>query len=329
MGNQLGGSGSELIVKVLTFNLGKNKKTIQEWYAEILKEWDIITKKDYDILCLCLQEDWNGAHGQLGEAVGEYLRRNGYTQQMKNIMPGLPDILGNPFSVKLFIYAKSILPLSDIKKEMVCLQKQYYIMCTKATVGISFKFQDFQIIVMSSHFPMKSKQLNLGYTQRVDAINESLQKIHHKLRDQSINNFVGIWGGDLNFRKKTPLDDSGKNMGCDTDQLTSALKCEPKLQYTNRDLYRESPVEFAPTCKMRTCNKDGCPICRKQPGYIHNCYEEESNGSPRIPSNCDRILHTMSGNVTVETLEYDKWVGSKSVMISDHDLVYSKLKIKF
>ena len=50
----------DIRVKVITFNMGENKRTQVEWREEISKCWTLILDRDYDILVVCLQEDWNG-----------------------------------------------------------------------------------------------------------------------------------------------------------------------------------------------------------------------------------------------------------------------------
>src|SRR5665647_3276589 len=100
------GGRATLKTRIITWNLGDNKHTQEEWASEIRKSWDIISKRDYDILGICVQEDWSQKYGKFGESVAAYLK-DGYVMA-SNSLNGPPDITRQHFSVKVYVFIKKV-----------------------------------------------------------------------------------------------------------------------------------------------------------------------------------------------------------------------------
>lgn len=311
----------EFTVKVITLNLGENKLTQDKWYAELATSWDLVTKKDYDILGVCLQEDWNGNYGHFGNAIAAYLV-NEFTV-LSEVVEGPPDITQKHFSVKAFLFLRtSKFPNYQSNKHKICLNTKLGF-CSKGTAGVSFILQNistnepFEFILMSSHFPIDTKVADLGYDKRLEAINTSFYGVYDKLSRNDISKKVSIWAGDLNFRDDTPV--------------SSGVIVPDQLAFAGRSGvfrgFQEVTPMFPATCKLETCHGNDCPVCRSQPGNP-NCYKTKTKKGIRNPSHCDRILYKVEGNVKLIAGDYKSW-GEKSnaVQHSDHNLVYGKFTI--
>ncbi len=317
-------ASTKLRVKILTWNMGDNKKKQEDWLEEIKKSWSIITLKDYDILGLSLQEDWKGTYGKMGEAVEQYLG-NEFTM-VSHAVEGPPDLTKLSFSVRAFLYfRKSIFPTYQVRRNDVCLKRTVY--CSKGTAGLSIIAQApnnkiMQIILMSSHLPIDTKKEDLGYEERVKAVAKTFQEVYDNIVDETVMQRVAFWAGDINFRAGTPTRPGGNPT---PDQLDYTVSVRPASFF--RD-FIEPAVEFPPTCKMKSCDKLGCPACRNRASTSldHTCYVEESKKGHREPSHCDRILYRSDG-VDGEIVEYKSWSGSASLVQSDHAMVVATFEI--
>lgn len=317
-------NSTKLRIKILTWNMGDNKKKQDDWLDEIKKSWSIITAKDYDVLGLSLQEDWKGTYGKMGEAVGQYL--DGEFTMVSHAVEGPPDLTKLSFSVRAFLYfRKSIFPTHQVRKNDVCLKRTVF--CSKGTAGLSIiapapNNQILQIILMSSHLPIDTKKVDLGYEERIKAVAQTFQEVYDNIVDETVQQRVAFWAGDLNFRADTPTRPGGNPT---PDQLDYAVSVRPASFFRE---FIEPAVEFPPTCKMKSCDKLGCPACRNRSGstYMHTCYVDETKSGHREPSHCDRILYRSDG-VDGEIVEYKSWGSGGSVVVSDHNVVLSTFEI--
>lgn len=330
--------GNTISVRTITWNMGENQLSQKEWERAIIKDWPLITDQKYDILILCLQEDWNGPMGRFGNAVENVIASNYDLYQVSSRGP--PDISGKHFAVKLFVFCKkgqfpNLQTPGAIKEDSMCLTKKLGLFCSKATVGLSLMLKkDVQFIALASHFPIKTDQPSLGYAERVRAVQESLNGVYNNLvhsvdgkvdgvdRDKRVKNLVAVWAGDMNFRANMPADNVDAPV---PDQLAYAMSKGVFNSFTE-----VGQVTFPPTCKLKTCKKGQCPTCRARSGEEHSsvCYQTETANGPRPESFCDRILVYSEGkNVTVKTEEYNSWSAAKEVQNSDHNLVYAALTL--
>jgi endonuclease/exonuclease/phosphatase family metal-dependent hydrolase len=324
---QQGGS-ARLKVRVITWNLGDNEKNQQDWNQEVLKSWDLITNRDYDVLCIAVQEDWNNSsrYGKFGEAIYNVLR-DGYVM-FTHAVNGPPGATNHPFSVKAFLYVKKGTSQQYLfDSEDVCLQRTLF--CTKSAAGLSLEFRGFQLIFISAHLPIDTKTNDLGYDKRLDAMYETFIDVYDKLVDTKANQRVAIIAGDLNFRDNTPISPNGTPV---KDQLIYAMESHPRefRAFKEVDL-----AKFPPTCKLRSCTGPSCPACRNASSdkFDPSCYQYQVAGKGigkrdgnREPSHCDRILFH-GDNVTLRTTSYKSWGKADSISHSDHDLVYADLDV--
>lgn len=318
---------SPFVVRTITWNMGENRLSEKEWGRALQNDWQIILDQQYDILLLCLQEDWNGPMGKFGNAVQTLIGFGYNVYQVSSRGP--PDATGKHFAVKLFAFCKKgrfpnlVATEGAVKSESMCLTKKLGVFCSKATVGLSLMVdRNVQLIAMASHLPIRTDQPSLGYTERVWAVRESLDGVYTKLVDRKVKNLVAFWAGDMNFRANTPSDEQG---GIVADQLAYAMSKGIFKGFTE-----VGKVTFPPTCKLQTCKKDSCPRCRAKSGEEHSssCYQTETAHGPRPESYCDRILVYNEGyNVAVKTISYKSCSSAKEVQNSDHNLVYANVVV--
>lgn len=309
---------NSIITRVLTWNLGDNKLTQEQWKAEIAKSWAVVSLKDYDILFLCLQEDSRGKYGKLADAIASFL--DGEYAVYSNSVEGPADITGHGFSVRAYIYAKRTKFSSpSIRKSDICLKRAVF--CTKSSAGVSMivPYNDsiYQITLIASHLPINTGVADLGYKERIAAVQKTFSDVYDKLIDTTVTKRFAVWAGDLNFRDATPFAPKGSPV----DQFAHAVSTHKPEFFRG---FEEPDVEFPPTCKMKTCDGKSCPACRNRSGgqYNETCYITESKKGMRQPSHCDRILFNTE-NLDGEVIEYKSWGGAESIKHSDHNLVYA------
>lgn len=317
--------GLSIRVKILTWNMGDNRKKKEEWADEIKKSWSIITIKDYDVLGLCLQEDNRGQYGKMADAVAEYLQSEFVA--VNHAVEGPPEISKLGFSVRAFLYLRrSMFTNYSVRRNDICLKRTVF--CSKATAAVSviapLDGHVVQIILMSSHLPFDPKRDDLGYPERIKAVGQTFSEVYDNIVDESVSERVAFWAGDLNFRNDAPINAGGNPM---KDQLDYTFSVRPPQFF--RD-FVEPEVEFPPTCKMVTCDRGTCPACRNRSNerYDHTCYAQEvDDGIKRTPSHCDRILYRADG-VEGEIVEYKSWGRAQATQISDHNLVLATFVIQ-
>lgn len=307
---------TSLKIRVISWDLGSVRRTQAEWGQEVAKSWDLVTKRDFDVLAFCVQEDWSGKFGKLGEAIGKKLE-DGYVT-VSNILDGPPDIFRKPFSVKVFVYmkkTKGTAPVYSLAKEDICLSRTVY--CTKAAVGLSLSIFGFQIIVVSAHLPVDPEKEDYGYQSRLRAMDKLFTKVYEKLVDHSVQQRVSIIAGNLNFRDNTPITEGGSDV---EDQLKYAVEGNKKLF---RSFVEGDIKAFPPTCKLRQAKMRAELPCRK--GTINkfdpSCYQNEEK-----PSHCDRILYRLD-NLTGRLISYKSWGTADSIDFSEHNLIYADFEI--
>lgn len=318
---------TKLRVKIITWNLGDNRLTQDEWLSEIKKSWSIIMVRDYDVLGVCLQEDWRGAYGKLADAIALILKDEFIVAS--DSVEGPPEITKLSFSVRAYLYLRKKIFINPIiKTQDTCLSRAVY--CTKSSAGVSTIIpmpggKIIQITLISSHLPINNKKDDLGYAERVVAVKKTFDEVYDKLVDTTVPMRLAFWGGDLNFRDNTPIQAGGPPM---KDQLLYLFSVRPSSFFRE---FEEPAVEFPPTCKMVSCDKKNCPVCRNRSGTTLNptCYVEEGkHGVARVPSHCDRILYRSDG-VDGEIVNYTSWGGSRAIQGSDHNLVTLTVDVMF
>lgn len=283
-------------VRALTFNLGSNKRTKNEWY-DIIKNWNIVQNKDFDILYVSLQEMYNNGtkYGMMGDALAQLLPEYNYNTYSQN---GPPGIMNHPFSVQAHVYTRKYLGSPKILTGKKCHVSKYG-MCTKSTVGIALDFKDHRLICMASHLPIKTKKDDLGYYERLQAVKESISLLKD-LKAHDKQNSV-IWSGDMNFRKDTMVEGEIRD-----DQLTYLMTSTDLLKE-----FSEADITFSPTCKL---HED--MICRNEQNTPESCYNTDTSKGKRSPSYCDRIL---TNNLQVQ--KYYSYTDGVAVNHSDHNMV--------
>jgi len=302
-------------VRFITWNMGDNSKSKQLWLSELTQkpEWASLFDPDTaDVIVLSTQEDHRA--DSLPEALASSLL-SGWNVHT-SIVKGPLDVLKKPFTVKLFVFTRLNRDDYSVREAHVCFQKQLTF-CSKGTAGIALNFADGnQLVLMGSHFPISPKEEDLGYQRRIKAINTSLRNVFDQLALTNRRNVVALWGGDMNFRRNTPVQGVVVE-----DQLSHALSALDSP-------FMEAELMFPPTCKFHACTKKDCPTCRSRSDeeFIEKCYDTH-----REPSHCDRILYYVEGeSVDVTPKAYRSWVtAGTSVEISDHNMVYADFKIDF
>lgn len=316
-------------IRVITWNMGEIRLTIDQWKQELLTNWNFVTKRDFDLLCLCLQEDSRGKYGKLGDAMGSLLQSE-FTM-VSNSVEGPPEVTGQSFSVRAYIFARKTIFINPaIRKNDVCLKRTVY--CTKGTAGVSLIViiggYNVQILLMSSHLPVSTTVEDFGYEERVQAVKKSMESVYDTLVQTPISKRIAFWAGDLNFREQTPV----KAGGVPFDQLEYAKSVRPAKFWRE---FIEPEVAFPPTCKLAICKNKQCPVCRNKSDQAYNkeCYIHESvtvlgKVKEYQPSHCDRI-HFRADDVSGEVVEYRSWSESPVVGESDHNLVLATFSVVF
>lgn len=319
--------GNSLRLRVLTFNLGENKKSKAEWEQEFA-QWPMLTDKQYDLLSVALQEDFATqlAQGKLRQALTEFMAKQGYAEAVK--ASTTPAKINEPFAVKGVtfvrkdIYDSAFLAPNNAREPYVstktlCLGAGLKkVACTKATVGIKTVLggpYSLDYTFLASHMPINTKVDDLGYAERVEAMKQSVAKVVLPLTPATPKNRLLVWAGDLNFR----TDAGGK------DQLTEALRSEQGFGISLRE-DEARLLQMKPTCKMVPCTDQACPICRQRVSESDpTCYQTETKKGQRVPSRCDRVLHAFvprSSASSVTQTAYNAF-SAPAVRISDHNAV--------
>ncbi len=339
-------SKTALKVKIITWNMGDAKLTRDEWQKELIRSWEIISKRDFDILGICLQEDSTGSYGKFGETVADALADE-YTWASNSAMG--PPTVGKTgsFAVKAHLFIKKSKNIQyKVTKADTCLSRTVF--CTKITVGISLQTPGFQFILMSAHLPVDSSRDDLGYAERVKAVNQSFSKVYDKLVgkmvDSGATQRISIFAGDFNFRDNTPITQRGTPV---KDQLAYAMSDNSGDKSVFRGFTESDVTKFPPTYKLRTCVGNNCPACRQESDskFDPTCYQYQQfkRTAPRLgavfrgrnvsknevteePSHVDRILYRVD-NLQAKLNSYKSWGKSEAVQHSSHNLVYADLDI--
>jgi hypothetical protein len=310
--------------------MGKTRKTKEEWVSEMQKTWALatngncsakkpISKWCFDVLAVTVQEDFRGSkYGQFPDAIGIFLGPDEW-EIHSSVVKGPPDILNRPFTVKMYVYVNkaSMVPGTTFTTAGLCLQKQIKMFCSKGTAGVAMNVPNKgQVILMGSHFPIKTDQTDMGV-----AIRKSINGVFNRLRSPQSPNVVAIWGGDMNFRRNTAVTTSANQTIWVNDQLNYARN-QGAFNVNAQQRFEEQPILFPPTCKLHACIKNDCPVCRLETDRS-DAAKEECYDKTRTPSHCDRILFFVSGqNVTLQPKGYKSWADG-SIKFSDHNLVWA------
>ena len=283
-------------IRMITWNMGTNKNTEAQWKQEINQMWLKIiddtgdcdehpltlssssstNKECFDVLIIALQEDWMGEYGKFAQSVGEILNATtatatatGKWKWQKVESKGPPNFLKKPFAVKLFVYYRENGPLeyATFDYESICFKKTLTF-CTKATVGMSIYIPEkkTQLIIMGSHLPVSTKNVDMGYSKRSSAVQKSIEQVYKNLQKKfpNLRNVASLWGGDMNYRRNTPVTQSGQSV---EEQLTYALQQDNIFRVGetgSAERFQEHIVSFPPTCKLKHCKKGECPVCRQE-----------------------------------------------------------------
>jgi len=330
-----------LRVKILTWNMGDAKLTQDEWQKELIRSWEIISKRDFDILGICLQEDSAGSYGKFGQTV-EAALADAYVS-VSNAVIGPPTVgkIGS-FAVKAFLFIKKARNIQyDIAKADTCLSRTVF--CTKSTVGISLVTRKdasnagFQFILMSAHLPVDTSQDDFGYSERIKAVDKSFRRVYEKLVDQGVQQRVSVFAGDFNFRDNTPITERGVPV---RDQLAYAMSDISGDKRTFRSFVEADVTKFPPTYKLRTSVDGVVPKCREtsDSNYDPSCYIQQTGKTRRRgffgkkrevieePSHTDRILYR-GDNIQFKLLSYKSWGRDDAISASSHNLVYADFDI--
>lgn len=331
-------------IRMITWNMGLNKKTKTEWKAELDQVWALgegcstspvrpntNAETCFDLLVVVTQEDWRGKnHGGFVNAIHENLISSGDTSWVSQceVVLGPPDVFNQPFTVRLCCFYRNQpgQPFygAQLQKAQVCHKKVLKAFCSKGTAGIALNVPNAgQLILMGSHFPVSPKQASMGYEARVQAIQKSLAAVFGRLRTSfpDAPNVVAMWAGDMNFRRDTPTDENTPS--APEDQLTYAIERGEVGPFV------ELPLQFPPTCKIHACTDQVCSECQERARTteeaIEACYDTK-----RTPSHCDRVLFYVEGqNVSLEPRSYQAWANSPGVFSSDHNLVWADFNLQW
>jgi hypothetical protein len=331
--------GDALRIRVITFNLGDNEKTQDQWLDE-LKTWKELNRFDYDILGFALQEDFANflAYGHLMQALTMFLSQNGFKLAVSDSTNPLK--FNEPFAVKAALFIRSsifdrsfIAPTAYIAKKSICLGSWLRrLACTKASVGVSIRLGApymLHLTLIGSHMPIETKKEDLGYEARISAMNQTVNSVVNKLVTPSSNSNMDtllIWTGDLNFRK-----DLQRN-----DQLTKALEASSGFGMGLKENV-ELLASINPTCKLVSCHGgQQCPNCRQNPQTADAaCFDAGGKHGkapkvPRVPSNCDRVLYRFwprdNNDQRLSAKKYAAFV-ENAVLQSDHNAVKADFEL--
>lgn len=305
-------------IRTVTFNIGLNKRTKDEWRNIIQNKWSVITNKDYDILFVALQESWNESspYGQMGSAICELLQ-DSYECYI-HTQDGPDDKWKKPFSVQNYVFARKGLSTGQpgIIRGSVC-HAQTLGMCRKATVGLALEYANRKLVFMGSHLPVKPKADDFGYKERVKAARSAFDLLN-KIKGDS-NNVSVYWAGDMNFRRMAPADGINRD-----EQLKYLMEESPDKELFN-DMH-ELDIDFPPTCRLieitkQQGNSDEYHLRRNSMTKSANKDVILEKGDiaydkKRVPSYCDRILTSQ-----VRPTKYYSWTDGDAVDNSDHNVV--------
>jgi len=326
-------------VRVLTFNMGDVAQPRAAWLAEINAAWTPISEsRQYDVLLVTVQEDFANKHpyGQFGAAIGDYLAQHDFVQVADvETAPRLPSA---KFAVKVFAFARSTLRLQLTGVESLCVGSSAArrALCTKSGVAVRLESPASvqPLIFVGAHLPINNKKTDLGLAERVDALGVLFSQIVAPLlrrRDRSSQqqeqraqtpeaDAAIVLAGDLNFRRDA---DTGE------DQLQQIFTSGRWSCIAGRGWSEAAPLEFAPTCKLRTCQAPApqptsqCSLCRANARNVAQaCYETETAKGRRVPSHCDRVL--LHGT-TLRGWRYEPFSRAPAVQQSDHNAVVADL----
>jgi len=296
-----------LKITIITWNLGLSIKHIHDWTTE-LKSWTIFDKTS-DIIFITLQESTSNVCNQIHTALIKILDQYDifYKGEGSNI-PTLSYYVCGYLCIKKSIVARNQVAINTIKlnEQTVCITKSG--VCTKPTIGIAVQVFNKNLLFIGSHLPVDTKLDDMGYLDRVKAINEIKHNIIDVLSGK-IGEFNNIfWAGDMNFRI------SSNNI----DQLDTAMNKIPAL----RQFY-EYTRNFKPTCRYIEMQPDDPKI--DQDDYIDSRLYDLGYDDKRIPSHCDRVIY--SGKVGIA--EYSSYPVSEddfplAIRYSDHNPVVLK-----
>lgn len=300
-------SKSSIRIRIITWNMGSNKKTLDEWNTDINTKWNIITNKtDYDVLVVNVQENHeeNSKFGKFGDAIAQVLH-DSHLYQKKYQNP-LINKLGN-FTVSMYVFIPIALKPKTKKSDTLCLSTPH---CTKSSVFIEINIGQIPFIFIGSHLPVSGKnKLDYGLDKR----NKARQKVINKIKQfPEYTKSVIIWSGDMNYR----------HVG-NKDQLTTILsKQNPS---TDPVKFSEEEIKFDYTCKLKRCQstETSCTLKRTP----HNARSDDAFESNRDHSHCDRIIYYKPANVNFNVKDYTNWTNKTSVMGSDHDVVYMDIEV--
>lgn len=278
---------ASLRVRVVTWNMGDNKKSHYEWAGELRSQWEVLTKEqDFDILFVTVQEAQ--ASDTFGKALAGQLKKN--YDMFKTSSKTLAPVKFYVHSYAFFhrtLYVQS----EDISRKTTCLKT----VCTKSSTGLAVDMDGIEFVFVGSHLPVNPKdKQTLGYNERVAAARKTLENVYYPLIANK-ERTVSFWAGDFNFRM---------------NQLEQAR------EQGQLDQFQEQKITFPPTCKMKR-GGDSCDRPTSDTTNIPGCYDMK-----RVPSHCDRILYD-SRKVQVIPQTYNAYGDAPAIQESDHNLVYA------
>lgn len=341
------GYGNDILVMIITWNMAGQSRSEMDWNSTfaIDEAWsNIVGKKSgiiYDIYAVGLQE--------CGSSDGFV---KAFSKKLENIGSSSPFILNvlktrskiGSYDHKLAIWVKGSLVSgtdSDIfKSKRICLGKSATkLACTKSSLITTVTLRPGipKVVLISSHFPVDTKQEDLGSELRQAAYEETLNYVNSMVtptrgppRDRLVSYF---WFGDLNYRVV-----NGK------EQLGELMKTRKAFR-----AYEEGSLYFAPTCKFFTVRKkgklppnvpeyDGCrstnDLANGKQSKTPSCYNPV-----RTPSYCDRILYSIGAPpprgpsdvplLKISPLEYKSFYSHEFASASDHNPVMGSYRVEY
>lgn len=350
---------NKLVVRTITFNLGDTDTSTTAWQKyfsdpnpQSFTAWtNALLDNEADVVIVTVQEDFSKSG--FGEALRKYMETQQFTlleqteSDWGNVEGKLIETLfrKNHFSVKLFLFGRrSTVTKSEEgnRSKTVCLKTHP---CRKAAVGARVHLTrpfPLSLVAVGAHFPMKSKSVDMGYTDRVDALQTTeTQVVEPLVRDNSSKTptFV-VLAGDLNFRIETGQDPKDQLQKLLASRKEMEEKRAPggilaKLGFASTPAWQEETNTLLqnsrPTCKldlkMRSCRTAKALVDLERGHKFDLCYKTKTEkGDRRVPSYCDRVLYSrkfLNNQVGVEVRAYKSFT-APGVEKSDHDPVVAE-----
>lgn len=306
---------------IVTWNMGKSIKKINDWTDEI-SQWSIIDKS-HDIIFITFQEASKHVGSKLiYEAIQTKLPDHDVIVNGEGSM--IPTL--NFWVFGYLCIKKSLSKKCTLIKQSVCITK--WMMCTKPSVGFGINFGGTHFIFVGSHFPVNTSDKDTyGYVDRINAIHDIKTNLIDKIADQlGAKNPNIFWAGDMNFRIQS--DDANTEQfncftsGCmGTNNNSTCEILNETIKYTDCESIRGfvealRDSNYHKSCRYQEYNDDIDIVQFLNP---------RNYDAKRKQSYCDRIIYRGKINPG----KYSSWPNTSdpkiyplSIAYSDHEPVY-------